>query len=186
MNTMNDETEPQEVPEEIIEGSAAPTETTAEAATPPTLEEQLAQAKAEAAANLDGWQRTLAEFANARKRMDKQRIEARSHATAEVVSKILPVLDDFDRALANVPETISSDSWFEGLRLVHKKLNGILEGANIERIPTIGEPFDPKIHEAILQEPSEQYESGLIIRELQSGYKLGDRIIRPALVCVAA
>lgn len=180
---MNNETEHQEQP---LEENITQTEAAPEAAAPPTLEEQLAQAKAEAAANLDGWQRTLAEFANARKRMDKQRSEAYSHATASVVSKLLPVLDDFDRALANVPEAISSDSWFEGLRLVHKKMNGILEGANIERIATVGQPFDPNIHEAILQEPSDEYESGLIIRELQSGYKLGDRIIRPALVCVAA
>ncbi|MBK9049530.1 MAG: nucleotide exchange factor GrpE [Chloroflexi bacterium] len=171
---MSDEIEPQEVPTEQP-GS-----------TPLTLEEQLNQAKADAAANLEGWQRTLAEFANARKRMDKQRAEVYTTATADAVSKLLPIIDDFDRALTNVPANIAEHSWFEGLRLVHKKLNGILEGANIERIVTIGQPFDPNVHEAILQEPSDEHESGFIIRELQSGYKVGDRIIRPALVCVAA
>ncbi len=171
---MSDEIEPQEVPTEQP-GS-----------TPLTLEEQLNQAKTDAAANLEGWQRTLAEFANARKRMDKQRAEVYTTATADAVSKLLPIIDDFDRALTNVPANIAEHSWFEGLRLVHKKLNGILEGANIERIVTIGQPFDPNVHEAILQEPSDEHESGFIIRELQSGYKVGDRIIRPALVCVAA
>lgn len=171
---MSDEIEPQEEPTEQTEP------------TPPTLEEQLNQAKADAAANLEGWQRTLAEFANARKRMDKQRTEVYATATADAVSKLLPVIDDFDRALTNVPPTIAEHSWFEGLRLVHKKLNGILEGANIERINTVGQPFDPNVHEAILQEPSDEHESGIIVRELQSGYKVGDRVIRPALVCVAA
>jgi len=171
---MSDEIELQEEPTEQTEP------------TPPTLEEQLNQAKADAAANLEGWQRTLAEFANARKRMDKQRTEVYATATADAASKLLPVIDDFDRAFTNVPPTISEHSWFEGLRLVHKKLNGILEGANIERINTVGQPFDPNVHEAILQEPSDEHESGIIVRELQSGYKVGDRVIRPALVCVAA
>lgn len=152
----------------------------------PSLEAQLAEAKAAAAANLDGWQRTLAEFANARKRMDKQRAEAYTSATADATSKLLPVIDDFDRAMANVPPTIAADGWFDGLRLIQKKLTGILENANIERIATIGQPFDPNVHEAILQEPSDEHESGIIIRELQSGYKVGDRVIRPALVCIAA
>lgn len=152
----------------------------------PSLEAQLAEAKANAAANLEGWQRTLAEFANARKRMDKQRAEAYSTATADAASKLLPVIDDFDRAIANVPPAIAADNWFEGLRLIQKKLASILENASIERIITVGQPFDPNVHEAILQEPSDEYESGIIIRELQSGYKVGDRVIRPALVCVAA
>lgn len=168
---------------EIIEEPTPTPEATAEA---PSLEDQLAEAKATAAANLEGWQRTLAEFANARKRMDKQRAEAYTSATADAASKLLPIIDDFDRAIANVPSTIATDGWFEGLRLIQKKLTGILENANIERIATVGQPFDPNVHEAILQEPSDEHESGIIIRELQSGYKVGDRVIRPALVCVAA
>lgn len=173
---MSDEKEPLEEPTPTPE---APPEAL-------SLEMQLAEAKAAAAANLDGWQRTLAEFANARKRMDRQRAEAYTGATADAASKLLPVIDDFDRAMANVPPTIATDGWFEGLRLIQKKLTGILENANIERIATVGQPFDPNVHEAILQEPSDAHESGIIIRELQSGYKVGDRVIRPALVCIAA
>lgn len=176
---MNEEKEP------ITTENLEP-ETTPEATAPLSLEEQLEKAKADAAANLDGWQRARAEFANARRRMDKQLAEAYTNATADVVSRLLPVIDDFDRAIANVPETIAQDSWFDGIRLVSKKLNGILENANIERIGSIGKPFDPNIHEAILQEPSDEHESGVVIRELQSGYKVGERIIRPALVVVAA
>lgn len=176
---MNEEKEP------ITTETPAP-ETAPEEAAPLSLEEQLEKAKADAAANLDGWQRARAEFANARRRMDKQLSEAYTNATADVVSRLLPVIDDFDRALANVPETVAQDGWFDGIRLVSKKLNGILENANIERIGSIGTPFDPNIHEAILQEPSDEHESGVVIRELQSGYKVGERVIRPALVVVAA
>lgn len=176
---MNEEKEP------ITTETPAP-ETAPEEAAPLSLEEQLEKAKADAAANLDGWQRARAEFANARRRMDKQLSEAYTNATADVVSRLLPVIDDFDRALANVPETVAQDGWFDGIRLVSKKLNSILENANIERIGSIGTPFDPNIHEAILQEPSDEHESGVVIRELQSGYKVGERVIRPALVVVAA
>ena len=176
---MNEEKEPLNEP--TPEAEATP-----EAAAPLSLEEQLEKAQADAAANLDGWQRARAEFANARRRMDKQLAEAYSSATADVVSRLLPVIDDFDRALANVPETVAKDGWFDGIRLVNKKLNSILENANIERISSVGKPFDPNVHEAILQEPSDEYESGIIVRELQSGYKAGERVIRPALVVVAA
>lgn len=176
---MNEEKEPLNEP--TPEAEATP-----EAAAPLTLEEQLEKAQADAAANLDGWQRARAEFANARRRMDKQLSEAYTSATADVVSRLLPVIDDFDRALANVPETVAKDGWFDGIRLVSKKLNSILENANIERISSVGKPFDPNVHEAILQEPSDEYESGIIVRELQSGYKAGERVIRPALVVVAA
>ncbi len=150
-----------------------------------SLEEQLAAAQAEAAKNLDGWMRAQAEFANARKRMDKQRIEIQQRATGDQAARLLPVVDDFERALENVPEAISQDSWFEGLQLVHRKLTGILESLGVSPIEAVGQPFDPNCHEAIMQEASDQYESGIVTRELQKGYKLGDRVLRPSLVNVA-
>ena len=152
---------------------------------PPTLEEQLAAAQAEAAKNLDGWMRTQAEFANARKRMEKQRAETYQNASADVVTKLLPVLDDFERALDNVPAEISENSWLEGIYLVQRKLMGILDGLNVKLIEAVGQPFDPIFHEAIMQEPSDEYESGTVSKELQKGYQVGDRVIRPSLVYVA-
>ena len=154
-------------------------------AEPLTLEEQLAEAQAEAARNLDGWQRTQAEFANARKRFEKQRLEANSNATADVIAKVLPVIDDFDRALENVPDTVATDGWFEGIQLVHRKLNTILEHFNVVPIEAVGQTFDPALHEALMQEPSDTYDSGMVTRELQKGYKRGERVIRPSLVYVA-
>jgi molecular chaperone GrpE len=152
---------------------------------PLTIEEQLAAAQEEAAKNLDGWKRAQAEFANARKRTEKQRSETCLNASANVITKLLPVLDDFERALDAVPEEIAGNSWLEGIQLVQRKLLGILDGMNVKSIDAVGEPFDPKFHEAIMQEPTDEYESGTVSKELQKGYQLGDRVIRPSLVYVA-
>lgn len=155
-------------------------------ATDMSLEEQLDAAEAKAAEYLEGWQRARAEFANARKRMDRDRAEARRNATIEVVSRLLPILDDFERALETVPDEIAGHTWFEGVALVHRKLRSILESVDIERIEALGQPFDPNLHEAVLQEESDEYESGVVIKELQTGYRLNERVIRPAMVVVAA
>lgn len=170
------EAEPTELPVDEEEAPAADM----------SVEEKLAAAEAQAAEYLDGWQRARAEFANARKRLEKSRIEARRNATVEVIGRLLPVLDDFGRALDNVPEAIADDDWFEGMALIHRKLTGILEAENIEPIEAVGVPFDPNYHEAVMQEESDEYESGTVIKELQGGYRLGERVIRPAMVIVAA
>lgn len=193
-----EETIPQE-DAEIIEGDVVETvvsEETAvsseeasqesEEAVEPTCEELLAAAQEEATKNLDGWMRSQAEFANARKRMDKQRIDIQIRATTDMVTRLLPVVDDFDRAFDNVPEAINEDSWFEGIKMVKRKVMGILESLNVEAIEALGKEFDPNLHEAIMQEESEEYESGIVTEEMQTGYKIGDRIIRPSLVKVAA
>ena len=151
-----------------------------------TLEEQLEAAQAEAAKNLDGWMRAQAEFANARKRMEKQRAETYLNATANVVEKLLPAIDDFDRAMQNLPAEIADNSWLEGIELVQRKLSTILDNLNVKPIEAMGQPFDPVFHEAIMQEDSDEYESGTISKELQKGYQIGEKVIRPALVYVAA
>jgi molecular chaperone GrpE len=151
-----------------------------------SLAEQVAQAESKAAEYLDGWQRERAEFANARKRLERERSEAYLNANLEAARKLLPVLDDFDRALNSVPDPVAADSWFEGIEMVRRKLQATLESMNVTRIEAVGQPFDPNFHEALSLQPSETYESGLVIEELQTGYKLGDRVIRPSLVYVAA
>ena len=158
-----------------------------------TLEEQLAAVEAKAseyemkaAEYLDGWQRARAEFANARKRLERDRAEAYSNAAVDYAKKLLPILDDFDRAIDNAPLEIKNDDWFEGIALVQRKLNGILENLNVQRIEAIGKPFDPNFHEALALMEADGVESGVVIEELQIGYCIGDRVIRPALVNVSA
>ncbi len=174
-------------PEDVVEAQdAVDEEKEGEADADLSLEERLAEAEARAAEYLEGWQRARAEFANARKRMERDRAEARRNATIEVVSSLLPILDDFERALESVPQEVASNNWFEGVALVHRKLRSILDNVDIERIEAVGQPFDPNYHEAVLQEESDEYESGIVIKELQTGYRLNDRVIRPAMVVVAA
>lgn len=150
-----------------------------------SLEEQLEAAKAEAEDYKDRWVRVNADFENARKRMAKQRSQSYQNATADLAEKILPVIDDFGRALENVPESIASDSWFEGIELVQRKLENILVSFEVKPIKAVGEQFDPNLHEAITAQPSEEHESGTVLKELQKGYMIGERVIRPSLVIVA-
>jgi molecular chaperone GrpE len=156
-----------------------------ESAQPATIEEQLAAAQAEAEDYKDRWLRSQAEFANARKRMEKQRLDTYTNATVNVMDKLLPVVDDFERAMENLPPEISEHIWLEGIQLVQRKLLTMLENFNVAPIEALGEPFDPNLHEAITQEPTDEYESGSVCRVLQTGYKIGDRVIRPSLVVVA-
>jgi molecular chaperone GrpE len=150
-----------------------------------TAEDELAAARAEAARNLDGWQRTQAEFANARKRFEKQRAEAYASANADLVAKLLPLLDDFERALTIAPTGIQADPWLAGVGLVYRKMLSVLEEMSVEPIAAVGAPFDPNMHEALGQEPSDEYGSGVVVREMRRGYRIGDRVIRPSLVMVA-
>lgn len=150
-----------------------------------TLEEQLAEARAEAARNMDGWQRTQAEFANARKRFEKQRSDTYQIANVDLVGKVLPLIDDFERALDSVPADMKEDPLVSGVALIYRKMMTILEEMNVQVIPTVGQPFDPNLHDALSQEPSAEYDSGVVAREMRRGYRLGDRVIRPALVSVA-
>jgi molecular chaperone GrpE len=153
---------------------------------PLTIEEQLTAVQAEAEDYKDRWLRSQAEFANARKRMEKQRLDTYSNATANVIDKLLPIVDDFDRAMENLPAEIEGHSWLEGIQLVQRKLFATLENFNVTPIEAIGELFDPNLHEAITQEPTDEFESGMVCRVLQTGYRIGDRVIRPSLVVVAA
>ena len=150
------------------------------------LMDQLKQAKAEAAENLDGWQRARAEFANYKRRTDAERIELSANAGADVLKRVLPIVDDFDRAAATLPDELKSQPWVNGVMLVHRKLTSLLEQSNVKPIAAKpGDAFDPNLHEAITHEDAEQIESGHIIGEVQRGYKLGERVLRPAMVRVA-
>ncbi len=182
---MSEEKLNEEIPEEetvIIEDEQ---DAEAEIVEELSLEEQLAAAKEEAANNLDSFLRAQAELSNARKRFEKQQVQVYTNANADLVVKLLPALDDFGRAMENVPETISEDNWFEGIELVQRKLLGILESLNLKEIEAVGELFDPNFHDALAQEPSDEYESGTVTREMIKGYRIGDKVVRPALVYVA-
>jgi len=150
-----------------------------------SLEDQLREAKDEAAKNRDNYLRAQAELANARKRFEKQRALTYVNANADLVSKLLPVLDDYERAIDTVPEAVSQDPWYQGVELVYRKLLTILESLNVKEIEALGTPFDPNFHEALGTEPSDDVESGSVSRVMLKGYQIGDKVVRPSLVYVA-
>ena len=150
-----------------------------------SLEAQLTDAQAKAAEYLDGWQRARAEFANYRKRADQERAEAYGNASVDTLRKILPVIDDFDRAISNVPQDKANDDVMKGFNLIHRKLTNLLEGSGITVINPVGEPFNPKYHEAIGTDESSDVPSGHVTAVLQKGYLYGDKVLRPALVRIA-
>jgi len=149
------------------------------------LQEVLLEAQAQATEYLDGWQRTQAEFANYKKRQAAERIQMTTMANANLLRKLFAVMDDFERAMKAMPEDLSHATWFEGIDLIQQKLKGIIKSEGVEAIETDGQSFDPRYHEAVTYEELAGYDEGQIIEEVQRGYMLGERVLRPALVRVA-
>jgi len=149
------------------------------------LREELEKAGAQAAEYLDGWQRTQAEFSNYKKRQEAERAQVTALANAALLRKLLPVVDDFERATVTLPVDLSQLTWCEGIFLIKHKLNAILESEGVKPIETEGQTFDPRYHEAVTHEEVSDYEEGKIIGEVQRGYMLSERVLRPALVRVA-
>ena len=129
-------------------------------------------------------QRLAADFSNYRKRNEAERTEFAKFAKADLITKLLDVLDGYDRALASVPEDVKGQPWVEGMWLVERKLRQILDAEGLEPVDSLGKPFDPYVHEAVAHVESDQPE-GTVIEEHQKAYRLHDRVIRPALVSVA-
>ena len=179
------EYEVSEPEENQVETASEEIDDTPPAGQPQTLEEMLEQAQSEAAEYLDGWQRARAEFANYKKRMDREAEEARARISGEVITRYLGVLDDLERALARAPEEEACQEWVSGIELIRQKLVALLEAEGVETIVAEGERFDPMLHEAISYEDSEDHEEGSVIEVTQRGYRLGERILRPAMVRVA-
>ena len=157
---------------------AEPVEAEAE---PETLEAQLEKARAEAQRYLANWQRSEADFSNYKRRMEQERDEARRMGNAALIINILPVLDDLERALASLDISLAGLTWFDGIRLIYRKLLLVLENAGVRQIEAEGQPFDPRYHEAMMHGPGPE---GKVVAEVQRGYKLHDRVLRPAMVVV--
>jgi molecular chaperone GrpE len=134
--------------------------------------------------HLRGMQRAAADFANYRRRVDEEREGLSQFTNALLIGKLLTVLDDFDRALENVPAE-THEGWVDGVRLVERKLRGLLEAEGVTQIEALGQPFDPNLHEAVVYEETADQPDNQVIGELQRGYRLRDRVLRPSLVRVA-
>ena len=129
--------------------------------------------------------RTMADFQNFRKRQEDQRKQLEQFATERLVASLLPVLDNFERALTAFGAGATIESTMDGLGAVDRQFRQVLEGQNVRRIPSVGHAFNPEVHEALAIETSEEHDDNTIIGELEAGYKMGEKVIRPARVRVA-
>ena len=150
------------------------------------LQANLGEMTTKAEEYLDGWQRARAEFANYKKRVLRENTDIRQVARGEVIKLYLDIADDLGRALQEKPDDGEDGSWADGIEIIYQKLRSRLEAEGIKPMNPLGEDFDPNIHEALMKEESEEYESGQIIEVMQEGYWIGDKVLRPALVRVAA
>jgi len=149
------------------------------------LRQELEEQKAKAAEYLDGWQRARAEFANYKKRTEKEQEDMIKSANGAFITRLLPVMDDFERAFQTLPLDLMGMTWLEGITLIQRKLQMLLAQEGVTVIETEGRLFDPTLHQAVTHEESEEHEEGQIIGEVQKGYKMGDKVLRPSLVRVA-
>jgi molecular chaperone GrpE len=146
----------------------------------------LEEARAKEAEYLDGWQRARAELANARKRFQREREQAYTNAKADLFVRVLPIVDDFERAIDTLPDDLSGQPWIEGMKLIQHKFRTLLEQDGVRPIEAAGQEFDPLSHQAVTHEPSNEVAAGHVIAELQKGYMLGDRVLRPSAVRVSS
>jgi molecular chaperone GrpE len=147
------------------------------------LKAQLAQAEAQAAEFKDQWLRATADYKNFKRRTEIERAELIRSASADLLMKLLPVLDDFDMAQASIPAEVAETAWWGGTQLIAQKLRTIVEGQGLKQIDALGAEFDPNLHDAIAYEEAPG-EDGKITAELRKGYKLHDRVLRPSMVKV--
>ncbi len=157
-------------------------EVEAKAEQPEEIESKaLAEEKEKAEKYLANWQRAQADFINYKRRSEQERAEVVNYANSTLILNTLPVLDDLERALSNVPDELAESPWVDGIRHIYRKLQAVLEAQGISVIEAEGKDFDPNFHEAVM---SVEGEEGKVIEETQKGYKLRNRVIRPTKVKV--
>jgi len=182
MTTRKPPHEPHE-PERRSE-TMAPLESTAIASMEGKIQERTAELESALAQATDRYLRTAADFDNFRKRSRQQQLETIQHASADLIGRLLPALDDLHKALDHKPRGVD-ESWVKGLELSVRKLEEALSAHGLEPIHSVGVPFDPKLHEAIGYEESAELPEDTVTSELRRGYRIRDRVVRPALVKVA-
>ena len=143
---------------------------------PATLASRIEEAGARAESYYASWQRSAADFANYKRRSEQERAESVKYSNVSLLLHLLPVLDDLERALQNLPRELLGLTWVDGIHLIHRKLAAVMEAQGAQPIDAVGHDFDPNLHEAVLREPGE---AGKVLSELQRGYTLHGRVIRP-------
>ncbi len=176
-NTVEEIEVPAEEQEEVVTLSKADYD---------ALNSALEEAKKKEQDNLEGWQRERADFSNYKKRIERDQENAKNSFKADVLKAFLPILDDLELAYSHRPEDGEAASWAQGIELIIRKFHSLLENDGLKQIDVkAGDKLDPNIHMAVSSEDSDEFGSEEIIEVLQNGYRIGDKIIRPAIVRVA-
>lgn len=150
-----------------------------------TLEAELKQAKNEANEHFTHLQRLQAEFDNYRKRTQKEKEETIKYAAERIVEALLPILDNFERAVNSSKTNQDFDAFSQGVEMIFKQMQSTLSKEGLNPIESVGQPFDPKLHDAVLQVESEEYPENTVVEELQKGYYLKEKVLRPSMVKVS-
>lgn len=129
--------------------------------------------------------RTMADFQNFRKRVQEEKRQIQERANESLIVDLLPVLDNFERALAGMESGVSLEAAIEGVKAIDRQFRAVLEVQKVKRVASVGQPFDPEHHDALALVESAEHDEGTVLEEVESGYKLGDRVIRPARVRVS-
>ena len=203
MASENDVTEPE--PQELLEPEEMPAPTTPpkgatgdltpigggpEVAELVATRAELKRLEGEVKELNDGLARRQADFENYRKRMESKRAETHNRVVADIAAKLLPVLDNLKRAMDTEASVEASESdefrhFLSGVDLIHKQLNGVLDALGVKPVLAEGQQFDPHLHEAVVTEPTDEFEPDTVMQEIVRGFRIGDKLIRPSLVKVA-
>ena len=146
-----------------------------------TLQQALAEERGKTEKYLANWQRSQADFANYKKRSEQEKEEIIKFANSGLLYNLLPIIDDLERAFASVPAELDDSHWTEGIRLIYNKLKATLEAQGLTEMKAQGERFDPRLHEAVMEQEGEE---GVVLKETQKGYIFKEKVIRPSLVIV--
>jgi molecular chaperone GrpE len=146
-----------------------------------SLEERLAKVESDAQKYLDNWRRAEADFQNFKKRSEQERDELRRFSSGALIINLLPIVDDFERAFGSIDASLAGLTWLDGMRLIYRKLLALLEASGVRPIEAEGQKFDPRVHEAVAHVDGEENK---VLSEVQRGYMLHDRVLRPAMVVV--
>lgn len=169
----------------MVEDIRSPDEASKEDAPDIVEVSEMDQLRVEMSELIDTLQRSRAEFANYRRRVEQERELSRQRATEDIVRKLLPIADDFERALNSVPDDIAANPWYEGIRLVERKLWNVLSSEGVAPMESVGQPFDPARHDAVMVDEGAE-RADTVVEEFQRGYLVHDSVLRPAMVKVGS
>ncbi len=145
----------------------------------------IAELQRQADDNHSRYLRAQADFDNFRRRTVKEKEELTQYASLKLITQLLPVMDNFERALQNGGESAETESFAKGVDMIYRQLSQVLEAEGLKPMEAVGQPFDPEMHQAIMQVESDEYEEGIVVEAIQTGYWLKDKVIRPAMVKVS-